>query len=238
MRFKRRRIKPLTRRLQPWRTARFGGIRVHYKRHLDGGGSYFGQDFIPFLTGRAMPKQKRAFEWCAGPGFIGFSLLGHGLCETLCLADINGAAVAACRRTIDDNKLADRVAVYESDNLKNIPGSERWNLVVANPPHFDDFDFEYELRAHDPGWRIHREFLASVGPFLTPDGVIVLQENNHGSTADDFRGMIEASGLQIVFVDGCAPQRTPDHRFYYIGIMRKGAPAPAWAAKAAASKPS
>ena len=55
MRFKRRRIKPLTRRLQPWRTASFGGVRVHYKRHLDGGGSYFGQDFIPFLTGRTIP---------------------------------------------------------------------------------------------------------------------------------------------------------------------------------------
>jgi predicted RNA methylase len=228
-RFKRRHIKPLTRRFKPWRQATYAGIRVHYKTHLDGGGTYFGQDFIPFLRNRNMPKQWRAFEWCAGPGFIGFSMLGHGLCDTLCLADINDLAVDACKRTIDDNALAGRVSAYHSDNLKNIPASERWDLVVSNPPHFDDPYFEDELRAHDPGWRIHREFLADVGKFLKPDGVIVLQENNNGSTAETFREMIEASGLQIVFVDGCAPQRTPDHRFYYIGIMHKGATPPAWA---------
>jgi hypothetical protein len=88
-RLRRRYVRPFLGRFQSWRSGTYGGIRVHYKRHLDGGGSGFGQDFIPFLRGRGIPKQARAFEWCAGPGFIGFSLLGHGLCETLCLADIN-----------------------------------------------------------------------------------------------------------------------------------------------------
>lgn len=228
-RFKRKHIKPLTRQFQQWRTVTYAGIRVQYKRHLDGGGTYFGQDFIPFLKLRGMPRQARMFEWCAGPGFIGFSMLGHGLCETLCLADINEEAVEACSRTIRDNGLENRVSAFHSDNLKNIPSSESWDLVVSNPPHFDDAYFENELRAHDPGWRIHREFLASVKPFLKPQGVIVLQENNHGSTADTFRDMIDAAGLQVVFVDGCAPQLTPDHRFYYIGIMHKGAVPPDWA---------
>ena len=38
--------------------------------------------------------------------------------------------------------------------------------------------------------------------------MIVLQENNNGSTAETFREMIEASGLQIVFVNSEVPQRT------------------------------
>jgi hypothetical protein len=76
----------------------FYGSRLSYKLHLDSGGSTFGQDFIVYLRNRRMPKQARTFEWCAGPGFIGFSLLGLGLIETLCLADINPQAVAACRR--------------------------------------------------------------------------------------------------------------------------------------------
>ena len=59
-----------------------------------------------------MPKQARVFEWCAGPAFIGFSLLGKGQCETLCLADINPTSVAACRRTLADNGLSGRVTVY------------------------------------------------------------------------------------------------------------------------------
>jgi hypothetical protein len=47
------------------------------KKHLDGGGSSFGQGYIPFLKSRGMPKQQRVFEWCSGPAFIGFSILAH-----------------------------------------------------------------------------------------------------------------------------------------------------------------
>lgn len=110
------------------------GTRVSYKNHLDGGGRCFGQDFIPLLQSLGLPRQPRAFEWCAGPGFIGFSLLGHGLCETLCLADINPESESACERTSADNALSDRVSVYCSDNLRDIPKSEQWDLVVSNPP--------------------------------------------------------------------------------------------------------
>lgn len=231
--FKRRYYKPLKRRFAPWRTVAYGDIRVHYKKHLDGGGTYFGQDFIPLLKGWGVPRQARVFEWCAGPGFIGLSMMANGLAETLCLADINPEAVEACRRTVADNGLESRVSVYLSDNLQDIPATEKWDLVVSNPPHFADGYYEAELRAHDPGWRLHREFLATVGAFLQPDGVIVLQENTHGATETTFRAMIEASGLQTVFVHGGFPQLTPDHRFFYIGIMHAGARIPDWAQRVA-----
>jgi methylase of polypeptide subunit release factors len=216
----------LHRRFDPWRVASFHGIRVHYKDWLDGGGSSFGQEIIPFLRERGMPRQARAFEWCAGPAFIGFSLLGSGLCETLCLADVNPMAVAACRRTIADNGLAGRVTAYHSNNLSAVPTAEQWDLVVSNPPHFDRRGAD--LRAHDRGWAIHREFFATVGGHLHPGGIIVLQENSLGSTAETFREMIEAAGLTIVFVDGGAPQRTLNSPFYYLGIMRRGNTPPAW----------
>lgn len=225
-------IKPWLRRIKPWRNTKLGGIRVHYMKHLDGGGAWFGQDYIPLLKSWDVPKQGRIFEWCAGPGFIGFSLLGNGFCETLCLADINPQAVDACRRTIADNKLDTRVAVYHSDNLSGIPASEKWDLVVSNPPHFVDH-FIGDLRGHDPDWRIHRGFYAAVSKHLNPGGVVVIQENNRGSTAETFRQMIEASGLTIIFVHACAPERTTDDRFYYVGAMRAGDPVPAWATRLA-----
>jgi tRNA1(Val) A37 N6-methylase TrmN6 len=226
-RIEHRHVKPLLRRLKPWRRRTFGGIRVHYKTHLDGGGSSFGQDYIALLRGWGMPVQPRAFEWCAGPAFIGFSLLGHGLCETLCLADVNPEAVAACRRTIADNRLGARVSVYRSDNLADIPASEAWDLVVGNPPHFVDVS-PGQLRYHDAGWHIHRGFFQNVGRFLKPGGIVVLQENNAGSTVDDFRAMIAQAGLAIVFVHGCAPQRTAESRMYYVGIVRQGDTPPVW----------
>lgn len=224
----RRRVKNwLQCKFQPWRVTTCGGIRVHYKQVLDGGGSSFGQELAPFLAGRGMPRQARVFEWCAGPAFIGFSLLGSGLCETLSLADINPASIAACRRTIADNGLSDRVTVYRSDNLSAIPAQEQWDLVVGNPPFFDHGAFH--LRAHDRDWALHREFFSTIAPFLRPGAVIVLQEDNLGSTAETFRKMIEGAGLTIVFVEGCQPVRTLVSRIYCIGIMRQGDAVPAWA---------
>lgn len=226
---RRRYLKPLARRFERWRNVRYGDIRVQYKKHLDGGGRTFGQDLIAFLELRRMPPQRRVFEWCAGPGFIGFSLLARGLAETLCLADVNPAAVEACRRTIAANDLAARVALYRSDGLADIPETERWDLVVANPPHFVD-DWIGDLWSYDDGWHLHRAFFAAVGRFLKADGVIVLQENNRGSTAETFRPMIEAAGLAVVFVAECRPQRTLYDRFYYLGIMRRGDIPPPWVA--------
>jgi methylase of polypeptide subunit release factors len=221
-------IKPALRRMRPYRSATYAGVRVAYKPHLDGGGSTFGQDFVPLLRKRGMRKVTRAFEWCAGPGFIGFSLLAHGLCETLCLADVNGEAVDACRKTVRDNGLTGRVAIYRSDNLQDIPPSEQWDLVVSNPPHFIDSGIG-QLRYHDPDWRVHRGFFGSVARHLKAGGVIVLQENNAGSTPDTFAPMIAEAGLKVVFEQDAAPTRTADSRMFYLGIMRAGDTAPAWA---------
>jgi predicted RNA methylase len=221
-------LRPALRRIRPAKRVTLGGITVEYKSELDGGGIEFGQDFIPFLRSRGMPKQARLFEWCAGPAFIGFSMLGHGLCETLCLADINPAAVASCRNTVRLNHLEDRVSVYESNNLRSIPKSERWNLVVSNPPHFID-QYEGDIRAHDPDWAIHREFFKTIHSHLAEDGVIVLQENNRGSTLGTFREMIDEAGLNIVFTHGDHNELTPESVFYFIGIAKKDADVPVWA---------
>lgn len=223
-------VRPALRRIRPAKRVDLGGVTVEYKSELDGGGLEFGQDFIPFLRSRGMPKHPRLFEWCAGPAFIGFSMLGHGLCETLCLADINPAAVTRCKNTVRLNHLEDRVSVYESNNLRSIPRSERWNLVVSNPPHFID-QYEGDIRAHDPDWEIHREFFNTIHPYLADNGVIVLQENNRGSTVETFREMIDAAGLEIVFTHGDHKELTRESVFYFIGIVKKGADAPAWASQ-------
>lgn len=212
---------------RPSRQVKLAEINVRYRVELDGGGAEFGQDFIPFLNSRRMPKQHRIFEWCAGPGFIGFSLLGSGLSETLCLADINPAAVSCCRQTVISNNLSDRVAVYRSNNLRDIPVSEKWDLIVSNPPHFID-QYVGDIRAHDPGWRIHQEFFATVQPHLSEQGIIVLQENNRGSTVDTFRQMIDENGLEILFVHGDQPILTKKSSVYFIGIGPKLRTHPTW----------
>jgi hypothetical protein len=77
-----------------------------------------------------------------------------------------------------------------------------------------------ELRFFDERWSLHRDFFADVGKFLKPGGMIVVVENNHGSTAETFRSMIDEAGLCTVFVRNCEGRRTPYDRMYYIGIAR------------------
>jgi spermidine synthase len=62
--------------------------------------------------------------------------------------------------------------------------------------------YKGDIRAHDPGWQIHKNFFETVSDHLTEDGVIVLQENNRGSAVETFRPMIEQSGFEIFFTDG------------------------------------
>jgi methylase of polypeptide subunit release factors len=179
-----------------------GGIDVCFTEDLDGGGGRYGQDYIGFVEAK-LGRQERTFEWCAGPGFIGFSLLGHGLTQTLCLADLNPAAVDACKETIRRNGLEGRVAVYESDGLDAVPATEMWNLVVGNPPHSGSAEVRPEIKRpstiyQDAGWKIHENFYATVGPHLAPGAQIVIQENLRFSSAETFAPMLAANGLQLV----------------------------------------
>ena len=89
------------------RKVRYRHISVRFLDNLDGGGRNFGQDFIPIVK-KLFVKVNRICEFAAGPGFIGFSLLAHGLCESVCLTDVNPEAIKICNKTIKENKLEDK----------------------------------------------------------------------------------------------------------------------------------
>lgn len=206
-------------------TVNLGGIDVCFTDDLDGGGARYGQDYINFVERRLGPRS-RTFEWCAGPGFIGFSLLGHGLTESLCLADVNPAAVAACEETIRRNGLEARVDVYVSDGLDALPATERWDLVVGNPPHSGTDEVRTEIKRptaiyQDAGWKIHEDFYSSVGPHLAPDAQIVVQENLRFSSAETFAPMLSGNGLQLVDSPLCETPEGNTLYFYMWSIANR-----------------
>lgn len=185
-----------------FRNVRYKDIKVYYTPQLDGGGRGFGQQYLRVVR-QQFGRVDHLFEFCAGPGFIGFSLLANNLCERLTLADINREAVEACRETIKQNGLESRASVYESDVLDDIPTSEKWDVVVGNPPHVfceGRTLYEKDIRLLDPDFRIHRKFYRDVGRFLNPNGTVMLQENGRATHWRDFRAMIEEGGLSIVSV--------------------------------------
>ena len=81
----------------------YGGIAVFDRPELHKGGMSFGQDFPRVLNELGVGRCSRLFEFCAGPGYIGYSLLAAGWCETLALADVSSDAVSAAARTAEYN---------------------------------------------------------------------------------------------------------------------------------------
>ncbi|MBI3588463.1 methyltransferase [Candidatus Micrarchaeota archaeon] len=185
----------------------YNGIRVFYEPELDGGGSSFGQMYIPYLKSKQI-KVKTVCEICAGPAFIGFSILSEGLCDKLVLLEYNPKAIDCIKNTIRKNGLENTVTAYQSDGLKDIPEREKWDLVVGNPPHYygTPLSWRQDIKSYDPFWTIHKEFYQNISKHLTEHGQIILQENYYGSEPEkSFGEMIRLNGLRIVGVDEMQP---------------------------------
>ena len=202
-------------------------LRVFYHSWMDGGGTWFGQEYVDIIRERYSGRVfERCYEWCSGPGYIGLNILDHGLCGSLCVSDVYQPAIQAIHETIKNNKLHN-VSAYATGTVSQLPENEKFDLVVANPPHFLSCpgDENYQRIAVDQNWAAHQEFFANIRQHLLPNGVILLQENQSGSMnrEQDFAPFIDAAGLQITAVVDSPKYYTPDHhtRIYYIEIRPK-----------------
>ena len=202
-------------------------LSVFYHSWMDGGGTWFGQEYVDIIRDRYPGRVfERCYEWCSGPGYIGFNILDHGLCGSLCVSDVYQPAIQAIHETIKNNKLHN-VSAYATGTVSQLPENEKFDLVVANPPHFLTCpgDENYQRIAVDQNWTAHQEFFENIGRHLLPDGIILLQENQSGSMnrEQDFAPFIDTAGLQITAVVNSPKYYTPDHhtRIYYIEIRLK-----------------
>lgn len=187
-------------------------IKVSYLLHLDGGGRGFGQEYVNVV--KRIGKVNHVSEFCSGCGFIGFSLLAHGLCDKLTLLDANEEAINFCKQTIKNNKL-ENVTCYVSDGLESIPETEKWDLVVGNLPHWNEVRKESSFTSrnvlyknpmkYDPNFVVHKKFYQNIHKFLKENGTILLQENGYASNYRDFLPMTEKNGLNVVNVFGARP---------------------------------
>ena len=212
-----------------WDTSGNHPISVQYHSHMDGGGTWFGQDYISVIRERYPDRVfDHCLEWCAGPGFIGFNLLSHAVCGEITLHDCYQPAIDCVQQTIHANGLGHRAHAWCGPDISVIPDHGRFDLVVANPPHYLECpgDSNYQRLAVDPDWQAHRRFYQQIGAYLAPDGVILMQENQAGSTGgrQEFESMIADGGLDIRDVIPSAQfwnEPGPWCQIYYIEIRAK-----------------
>jgi methylase of polypeptide subunit release factors len=203
-------------------------LKVYYQPGLDGGGTWFGQEYPEILAARYPGRVfERCYEWCCGPAFIGYNILDHGLCKTLCLSDIHQPAIDQVHKTIADphNNCQDRVTAYCTGDVGKIPQHEMFDLIVGNPPHFPgrSDDANTARVESDVDWKVHVNFYANIARHLTPDGVILLQENAWGSDYNTFREMIWHAGLKMTDCFNSPKWFHPgqDCQIYYLELVHK-----------------
>lgn len=179
--------------------ANHAGLILFDRREQHWAGLALGRDFPRTLNELGVGRCGRLFEFCAGPGYIGYALLANGWCESLALSDIDSESIATAMRTAAYNGIEDRVAGYASDVLDDIPADERWDVVVGNPPAFESHpdkhlaDGDWD-RGYDTNWNVRRRFYSSVKAHMNPGGVVVMSENVRGSDPAVFEEMIRAGG--------------------------------------------
>lgn len=143
---------------------------------------------------------KRAFEWCAGMGIIGYDLLSKGYCDHIVFNDKFPLAIDTCLENAKNNNITTLVTGYIGDSISTIPKSEKWDLVVANPPHTASREgweraaresfaannaepWEPELFDNwarlivDEDWKSHVDFFKHLKDYLLPDADVFICEN-------------------------------------------------------------
>lgn len=194
----------------------YNGLAVFHREGLNGGGPTHGLNVPRVLLELGLKRCDRLFEFCAGPGYIGYNLLANGFCEHLVLADINPVAVEAAKYTAKFNGIEHRVTTYVSDCLSQIPADERWDMVVGNPPTLLPGGREDDILSNDPDWKVHKSFYASIKRFMKPGGHVMMVEDRGFSAPELFEPMILNGGGKLVATLPGKNLRGQDFEKYYM----------------------
>jgi len=204
---------------------RINGFDVYYTNETNGGGDYFALEYIDIIRDW-YGCVDHAFEWCSGPGFIGYGLLASDLCKNISFNDMYPPAIEMLEQTKSRSKYKNNITIHEGNNINNITSENKFNLAVGNPPHWKDNEsasqslgFNVSEHKHiqeilvDQNWEAHKSFYKNMKKLLHLDGSIVLQENIQGSSPEEFEEMITDVGLKIT---GYANSVTYDNIYYLI----------------------
>lgn len=198
------------------------------------GGGVVQRDFFVKKAQSTGKKYKRGFEWCAGMGIIGYDLLAKDYCEHIVFNDKFPLAIENCLQNSRNNNIDNLVTGYIGNSISVIPKSEKWDLVVANPPHaagregwekivresFADSNEEpwtHEVFDNwarliiDEDWEAHIDFFKNLKDYLLPDADIFISENGKY----DFLEKLFCEDFNIISMDSF-PVLGPNAWMYHL----------------------
>lgn len=177
------------------------GIAINFPAHLDGGGDDMREDIYSFIESTGKKQYEKALDWCAGHGPFGFMLLDTKKAKHVVFQDIYQVAVDTCITNAKENNIDANVTGYTCASISQIPVSEQFDLVVANPPHCGSSEALEKNDMYENTKRIivdedhmaHKEFFKNIKKYLTHDADIYItvpnKNNEHFITWAKYGGL-------------------------------------------------
>jgi len=176
-------------------------------------------------------KELRILDICCGVGVIGLTIflnLEKNIdFKNVAFSDINIFNLQSLRKTLQKNNIRKKqFSIYLSDSLMHIPTSEKFDIIVSNPPHFAGgahpksrpTTLADELGAYDPDWGFHQSFYRQCHNYLTEKGEIWFLENSSASSEEAFLPFIKAND-QLTYIETFKEPLIP--HFYWMITRRK-----------------
>jgi release factor glutamine methyltransferase len=132
-------------------------------------------------------REAVALELGPGSGIIAISLLAERTTLRMVAVELSAEAAALARENVEQLGVADRLDLREGDLFAPLHASERFDLIVSNPPYVDSATIstlEPEVRDHDPhlaldggarGLEVIARIVAEAGQWLVPGGLLALE---------------------------------------------------------------
>lgn len=170
------------------------GIEVSYHPSMEHGGIKRRYLFVKTLEQLFPGRQFRhCLEWCSGPGFLGYSMIGTGRCQHLDLADIWWPSLCASQSVVG----CEPAQTWHIRRMSDIPAGNTYDLILGNPPWFNRNLLDKQRNTCDNDLIIHREFFHDVHQYLDPNGIIMLCEGQNYLGPEDIMPLLEGTGLCI-----------------------------------------
>jgi release factor glutamine methyltransferase len=173
---------------------------------------------------------------CTGSGAVAIALKTERPFVSVSASDICGSALEVAKKNIARYKLENDLTLYKSDLFANIPETQKYDIITANPPYIESayiptLEREVQNEPHlaldggVDGLDIIRRIITYARQFLKPDSVLLLEAQS--SQMQDIERMMRENNYRdvTIYKDLSGEERVivaPRQRgFYPFGLDEK-----------------
>lgn len=188
-------VEPTTAGLEKLNCELSNNRKIVCPRHLNTDSNILALEVMNLIRDNGKPHYKNGFNWCSGIGTLCFEMLITNLCDHVTMADYYSEAINVATSNAEQLGLTSRITSYVSPVIKNLPNTEKWDLVLGYPPSSKDYGdymnfmrsvapdipngelMHYARSCVDHKLQAHKEFFLNASNFLNSGADIFIIEN-------------------------------------------------------------